>query len=369
MNNAKTSSQDAGDDSGERIAKVMARAGLCSRREAETWITAGRVAVNGRVLETPAVTVTASDAITVDGEPLPGREATRLWLYHKPKGLVTTSRDPEGRPTVFERLPDGLPRVVSVGRLDINTEGLLLLTNDGGLARVLELPKTGWLRRYRVRCFGAVEESQLAALAHGVAIDGVLYGAVEASLDRKKGDNVWLTIGLREGKNREVKNILGHLGLEVNRLIRISFGPFQLNEIPVGSVEEVPRKVLRDQLGERLIEEAGADFSLPELPIKRRKPEEPVAKVGAKPMRAPNAKASAKRRAADLDHETERKPAPAGRRGTLSLKGGAAASGAKGQASAGRPAKTKAGGRAPKGEAIAVAPRRKPAPKGGRKGG
>lgn len=250
-------------DRGERIAKVMARAGLCSRRTAESWIMDGRVQVNGKTLETPAVTVTADDKVLVDGEPLPTRERTRLWLYHKPRGLVTTNRDPEGRPTVFEKLPSELPRVLAVGRLDINTEGLLLLTNDGGLARVLELPSTGWLRRYRVRAFGKVTQADLDGLSDGIAIDGVLYGAIEATLDKEQGDNVWLTVGLREGKNREVKRVLEHLGLSVNRLIRLSFGPFQLQDLPDGDVREIRGRVLRDQLGEKLIEEAGADFDAP----------------------------------------------------------------------------------------------------------
>ncbi len=268
--------RDEGPDRGERIAKVMARVGLCSRREAEKWIEAGRVELNGKVLDTPAVTVTASDKVLVDGEPLPLRERTRLWLYHKPRGLVTTNRDPEGRPTVFDRLPDDLPRVLAVGRLDINTEGLLLLTNDGGLARVLELPATGWLRRYRVRAFGKVTQADLDGLAEGIAIDGVLYGAIEATLDKEQGDNVWLTVGLREGKNREVKRVLEHLGLAVNRLIRLSFGPFQLQDLDEGAVREIRGRVLRDQLGEKLAEEAGADFDAPILhepkPVAEKKP-------------------------------------------------------------------------------------------------
>ncbi len=250
-------------DRGERIAKVMARAGLCSRREAETWIENGRVSLNGKVLTTPAITVTAKDKVTVDGKELPTRERTRLWLYHKPRGLVTTNKDPEGRRTVFETLPDDLPRVLSVGRLDINTQGLLLLTNDGGLARVLELPSTGWLRRYRVRAFGKVTQADLDGLKDGVAIDGVLYGAVEATLDKEQGDNSWMTVGLREGKNREVKRVLEHLGLTVNRLIRVSYGPFQLMDLSEGSVREIRGRVLRDQLGDALAEEAGADFDAP----------------------------------------------------------------------------------------------------------
>ncbi|MDF2617826.1 MAG: RNA-binding domain protein [Xanthobacteraceae bacterium] len=247
----------------ERVAKVIARAGLGSRREIEEWILAGRVAVNGEVLESPARTVTAEDAITVDGNPLPAKERTRLFMYHKPKGVVTTNYDPEGRPTLFEILPAGLPRLVSVGRLDLNTEGLILLTNDGGLSRVLELPETGWLRRYRVRAKGDITQDKLDALMEGVSVDGVHYGPIEAKLDRAQGANSWLTLALREGKNREVRNVLGSLGLEVNRLIRVSYGPFQLGEIPQGEVEEVRTRVLADQLGETLAAAAGADFEGP----------------------------------------------------------------------------------------------------------
>jgi 23S rRNA pseudouridine2605 synthase len=249
--------------SGERIAKAIARAGLCSRREAETWIAAGRVAVNGEVIASPARNVTADDRIAVDGEPLPVRERTRLFLYHKPRGLLTTHADPGGRPTIFTALPAGLPRLISVGRLDLNTEGLLLLTNDGSLARTLELPATGWLRRYRVRAHGRVGQDQLEALRAGTTIDGIRYGSIEATVDRPQGSNVWLTFAIREGKNREVKNVLGHLGLKVNRLIRVSFGPFQLADLASGQIAEVKTRTLRDQLGARVIAMAGADFSAP----------------------------------------------------------------------------------------------------------
>ncbi len=247
----------------ERIAKLLARAGVASRREVERMIGEGRIRLNGSILESPAVNVTLADRIEIDGEPLRGIERTRLWLYHKPSGLVTTHKDPEGRPTVFDRLPPELPRVLSVGRLDINTEGLLLLTNDGGLARVLELPTTGWLRRYRVRAHGKIDQPALDRLRDGIAVDGVLYGSIEATLDRVQGSNVWITMGFREGKNREIKNVLGALGLEVNRLIRISYGPFQLSDLEEGEVREVKGRTLRDQLGPRLIEEAGANFEAP----------------------------------------------------------------------------------------------------------
>src|SRR5215470_740723 len=221
---------------GERIAKAIARAGLASRREAEAWIAAGRVAVNGKTISTAALNVTPADRVTVDGAPLPARERTRLFLYHKPRGLVTTTSDPEGRPTIFGALPKHLPRLVSVGRLDLNTEGLLLLTNDGGLARALELPSTAWLRRYRVRAHGRVTQEQLDALRDGVTVDGINYGPVEATLDREQASNVWITFAIREGKNREVRNVLRHLGLHVARLIRVSFGPFQLGDLAEGEV-------------------------------------------------------------------------------------------------------------------------------------
>jgi 23S rRNA pseudouridine2605 synthase len=249
--------------SGERIAKVLSRAGLASRRDAEEWIVQGRVTVNGRIINSPALDVTGNDVITVDGKPLPPRERTRLFLYHKPRGLMTTHADPEGRPTVFDNLPEGLPRLISIGRLDFNTEGLLLLTNDGGLARALELPDTGWLRRYRVRAHGEVTQAQLDELKKGVEVEGVKYGPIDAVLERDQGANVWLVFAIREGKNREVRNVLAHLGLEVNRLIRVSYGPFQLAELGEGQVEEVKTRVLREQLGEKIATLAGADFNRP----------------------------------------------------------------------------------------------------------
>jgi len=251
---------------GERVAKVIARAGLASRREAEAWIAAGRVAVNGTLIDTPACNVTAQDNVTVDGAPLPARERTRLFLYHKPRGLMTTHADPQGRPTIFEHLPENLPRLISVGRLDFNTEGLLLLTNDGALARVLELPATGWLRRYRVRAHGKVNQAQLDQLRSGLTLSGIHYGAIEATIERVQGANLWLTFAIREGKNREVRNVLGHLGLDVTRLIRVSFGPFQLGELKAGDVEEIPTRTLREQLGARLVAESGVDFSIPLAP-------------------------------------------------------------------------------------------------------
>ncbi|MBM3544310.1 MAG: rRNA pseudouridine synthase [Alphaproteobacteria bacterium] len=250
-----------------RIAKAIAHAGLCSRRDAEKWIEQGRVVVNGKVLATPAVTIGPGDSITVDGKPLPRGQEVRLWRYHKPRGLLTSHKDPQGRKTVFEALPAGLPRVVSVGRLDINTEGLLLLTTDGALARHLELPSTGWLRRYRVRAHGKVSQEALDGLRAGVTIDGVRYGPVEARIDRMQGANTWLMLALREGKNREVKRLAEHLGLEVNRLIRVSFGPFALGDLAAGAIEEVKPRVLEDQLGAKL----AAEFGLREAARERRK--------------------------------------------------------------------------------------------------
>jgi 23S rRNA pseudouridine2605 synthase len=238
----------------ERIAKVIARAGLCSRRDAERWIADGRVSVNGKTLASPAFTVTRDDRILVDGKPLPESEAARMFLYHKPAGLVTTARDERERPTVFENLPAWLPRLISVGRLDLNSEGLLLLTNDGGLARYLELPATGMTRRYRVRVHGAVKPAHLAALARGLTVDEVRYGPIDARLDaqidarmerERPAANVWLSVTLQEGKNREIRKVMAHLGLQVNRLIRTAYGPFELRDLAPGEVTEVEPRSLR----------------------------------------------------------------------------------------------------------------------------
>ena len=286
---------------GERIAKVIARAGLASRREAEAWIAAGRVSVNGAKITSPALNVSRADKIAVDGKPLPGAERTRLFLYHKPRGLVTTTSDPQGRPTIFGALPKELPRLISIGRLDMNTEGLLLLTNDGGLARALELPATAWLRRYRVRAHGKVTQPDLDALRGGVTVDGINYGPVEATLDREQGTNVWITFAIREGKNREVRNVLRHLGLQVARLIRVSFGPFQLGELAEGAVSEIPTRVLRDQLGEKLAKAAGANFAGP-IVDRKVEPEKPAAKPGAAAPRA------ARDRKGARDTDTPKRP-------------------------------------------------------------
>lgn len=233
----------------DRIAKVLARAGVCSRRDAERLIAEGRVSVNGKKLDTPAFKVTAKDDIRVDGKRVAAAEPTRLWRYHKPSGLVTSHRDPQNRPTVFERLPPDMPRVISVGRLDLTSEGLLLLTNDGELARRLELPANGWIRRYRARAFGAVTQPELDELKKGITIEGVRYGAIDAALDRKQGGNAWITLALTEGKNREVRRVLEALGLKVNRLIRTAYGPFQLGALKPGEADEIPGKVIREQLG------------------------------------------------------------------------------------------------------------------------
>ena len=233
----------------ERIAKVIARSGACSRRDAERLIAERRVAVNGELIASPALNIGADALITIDGKPIAQAQPTRLWRYHKPAGLVTTHRDPEGRPTVFSRLRSSMPRIISIGRLDINSEGLLLLTNDGQLARRLEMPSQGWVRRYRVRLFGSVTQAQLDRLAKGIAVDGVRYQPVKAELERARGPYAWATVTLHEGKNREIKKLMEHLGLKVARLIRVSFGPFHLGHLPEGAVAEIPAKVWREQLG------------------------------------------------------------------------------------------------------------------------
>lgn len=235
--------------SGERIAKVIARAGMCSRRDAERWISEGRVKIDGNILSSPAVTVNSTNKILVDGKPLPEPPTTRLWRYYKPQGLLTTHRDPQGRPTLFEKLPQNLPRLISIGRLDLNSEGLLLMTNDGELARKLELPSTGWQRRYRARVHGYVDSKILDKLKEGTTIDGVKYGSIKAVIDRQQNSNAWITLSLEEGKYREVRKVMQHLGWPVNRLIRIAYGPFQLGNLTKGALIEVKQKVLREQLG------------------------------------------------------------------------------------------------------------------------
>ena len=250
----------------DRIAKVLARAGVASRRDAERMIEAGRVTVNGRILASPALNVTARDQIEVDGKPLAAAEASRLWLYHKPTGLVTTAKDEKGRRTIFDALPEEMPRVMSIGRLDLNSEGLLLLTNDGEVKRRLELPSTGWLRRYRVRVKGTPQDTDFAPLREGLTVDGERFQPMQITLDRQQGANAWATIGLREGRNREIRRAMESIGLTVNRLIRISYGPFQLGQLTPGAVEEVRPRVLRDQLG------LAADDTPPPAPRRTRRP-------------------------------------------------------------------------------------------------
>ncbi len=235
----------------ERLAKFMARSGVCSRRDAEEYIRQGRVTINGEIVSTPAFNIQGDEKVLFDGEKLPQKDRTRLWLYHKPAGLVTTHKDNEGRPTVFDNLPIGLPRVISVGRLDLNSEGLLLLTNNGELSRELELPKNAWSRRYRVRVHGRVDLKKLEELQQGVTIDGVIYGRVVATIDSQNGSNTWLSVTLNEGKNREIRKLMKFIGLEVARLIRVSYGPFQLGSLKKGEVREVPQKVLKEQMGSR----------------------------------------------------------------------------------------------------------------------
>ena len=256
-NNSETSSNKTAPekskalDTGlERIAKAIARSGLCSRREAERWIVNGQVKLNSKILTECGVNVTSKDVIEVNGKPLPNKVITKLWMYHKQRGYLVTNYDPEGRSTIFDQLKNKIEtRFISVGRLDMDSEGLILLTNDGDLARKLELPATGWLRKYRVRVHGYVVPKDLAPLKNGIIIDGIRYGRIDATLDRQQGSNAWLTLSFREGKNREVRKVMNHLGYNVNRLIRISFGPFNLKNLPSGELEEVKNKVLNDQLG------------------------------------------------------------------------------------------------------------------------
>ncbi|MFA5580876.1 MAG: pseudouridine synthase [Paracoccaceae bacterium] len=251
---------------GDRIAKVLARAGVASRRDAERMIEAGRVSINGKLITSPALNVTERDRITVDGKPIAAPEAVRLWLYHKPVGLVTSARDEKGRPTVFDNLPADLPRVMSIGRLDLNSEGLLLLTNDGGLKRRLELPTTGWLRKYRVRIKGNPGDEVFAPLRAGVLIDGEQFQPMDVAIDRLQGANAWLTVGIREGRNREIRRAMESVGLSVNRLLRISYGPFRLGDLKPGEVEEIKPRVLRDQLG---LSEATKGHAEPKKPRPR----------------------------------------------------------------------------------------------------
>ncbi len=240
---------EAAEKAGERIAKFLARAGIASRREAEKLIEQGIVTVDGRTLTTPAFKVLPGMDVRVDGTRVKSKEPPRLWRYHKPSGLVTTHKDPQGRPTVFAAVEGRVPRVISIGRLDLTTEGLLLLTNDGALARQLELPQNAWVRRYRIRANGKIEQAALDALMQGVEIDGVRYKPIKATLDQTKGANVWITASITEGKNREIRKVMEHLGLTVNRLIRTAFGPFQLGALPAGELEEVPAKQMKEQLG------------------------------------------------------------------------------------------------------------------------
>lgn len=290
---------------GERLAKWMARAGVASRRDAEKMIAEGRVRIGGKKIETPATFVQPGDTVWVDNKPVQAPEATRLFRHHKAAGLVTTHKDPEGRPTVFEKLPAGLPRLISVGRLDLSSEGLLLLTNDGALARKLELPSNGWIRRYRVRVHGRVDEQALAALARGVTIEGVSYGAIDAGLDSRIGTNAWLTVALREGKNREIRRVMEYLGLAVTRLIRTAYGPFQLGALPRGAVEEVPPKVLREQLGvdaPPLRERFGQPKAAPEPETPPTRPARPPkARNAGMPDRRPPARGRAARRPSGRD--------------------------------------------------------------------
>ncbi len=277
---------------GDRIAKVLARAGVASRREAERMIELGRVAVNGKLIDSPALNVGGQDKITVDGKPVAQPEPARLWLYYKPLGLVTSERDEKGRPTVFDHLPEDLPRVMSVGRLDLNSEGLLLLTNDGEIKRRLELPSTGWLRKYRVRVNGAVTDAVLEPLRKGITIDGERFQPMAVTLDKVQGANAWLTIGIREGRNREIRRAISHIGLIVNRLIRTSYGPFKLGVMEPGAVEEIRPKIMRDQLG--LTEVPEPQSATPNAGAKPRRAKPQIGISSGRPAGKPGAKLGAK---------------------------------------------------------------------------
>ena len=292
---------------GERIAKRIARAGICSRREAERLILEGKVKVNQEVISSPALNVTDTDKISVDGKRLPQAEQARLWRYYKPRGLIVSARDEKGRETIFDALPDHLPRVISVGRLDFDSEGLLLLTNDGGLARHLELPSTGWSRRYKVRVQGRVDEARLAELKHGITVEGVRYGEIEASLETQMNSNAWLTIAIKEGKNREVRRIMEHLGHPVSRLIRLSYGPFQLGNLDKGKVEEIRPSILKEQLGgaDSKSYQAGLDGPLPRNAKKPRRPN-PSAKSAEKNNQKPTLKLGKKQAKGKSDADNRR---------------------------------------------------------------
>ena len=280
---------DTTKSAGERVAKLIARAGLCSRREAESWIAAGRVTLDGEVLTSPAVTLEDPARLRVDGQALPAAEAPRLWRHHKPLGVIVAARDPQGRPTLTDSLPPELGRVMPVGRLDLNSEGLLLLTNDGGLKRNLELPSSGWTRGYRVRVHGRVDPERLAALSEGIEVEGIAYGPIQASVEREGASNAWLRVSLTEGKNREVRRVLQHLGLTVNRLIRVSYGPFSLGDLPKGVAEEVAPRQVRKVLGLESAEERQARSRWAKAKSKPRKP-------GRKPRRKSPGDESADRR-------------------------------------------------------------------------
>ncbi|MEP3054723.1 pseudouridine synthase [Ascidiaceihabitans sp.] len=314
---------------GDRIAKVLARAGVASRRDAEKIIEAGRVAVNGTVLDRAAYNVRPDDTITVDGKPIADAEPARMWLYHKPAGLVTTNRDEKDRETIFDHMPEDLPRVMSVGRLDINSEGLLLLTNDGGIKRKLELPSTGWLRRYRVRVNGRPTEDTFTPLRKGIVVEGEKFQPMQVSLDRQQGANAWLTVGLREGKNREIRRAMQDIGLTVNRLIRISYGPFQLGDLKQGEVEELRRKVMRDQLGMEA--------------------EDPVGTAKKKEVKRPDRKYAASRKPSEQGRTRDRARAEYARE--------------KAEGSGGRPTATGPKSGAKSGAKFGAKPSGKPAPK------